>query len=74
MWQSLLMVVMLEELDLSHNNLRTLTPAIGYLHSLRILKLSHNKSLRSLKGCLTQLYNLYALDIDHTDIRFIPNE
>ena len=64
----------LEELDLSHNNLRKVTPAIGDMHALRNLNLSHNQSLRSLKGCLTQLYNLHTLNIEHTDVRSIPND
>ena len=68
---SLLMVVMLEELDLSITYYEPDTcDRVSPL--LRMLKLSTICPC-SLKGCLTQLYNLYALNIDHR-LRFIPNE
>eukprot|EP00741_Cyanophora_paradoxa_P023847 tig00021680_g23034.t1 len=61
----------LVSLNLSHNRLPALPPAIGELTNLRLLDLSHN-SIAVLPPRIGQLRALYVLDLAHNRIDSVP--
>ncbi len=62
----------LEELNLAHMQITTISPKIGKLKHLRILNLEDNK-ISVLPESIPSLVNLEELDLSYNQIQYFPN-
>ncbi|KAJ6637501.1 Leucine-rich repeat-containing protein 40 [Pseudolycoriella hygida] len=64
-------LLMLEELDLSHNELTSIPEGIGFLVRISKLTLSHNK-LKNLPDDMVNIRRLNTLDVMNNDLEKLP--